>query len=370
MTRGRGSVAGGFAAVVSACLLAGCGTGVGAGAARPTAPASARPSATPLGLVALLDRPFGAVPNAVHIVRVDGVEVALASLRDTDEAVALAGHRVLIAGAGHVRSLGEDGRLAEVAGYELPTPDTLVNGLAPDPDGRRWLLSTVRQAPDGTVHSRVVLESDGAVPILLADRAAAGRALVALAWPAGGPLVSDEPLGIGGYVLFRRGFGDVSTIDLTTGALRPLSPASCAVSDLTAAGTEVCVSGGHEAPHGDEPVALHVVPRSGPARVLTLPAGAAQAGAAVVAPDGHHVALAWSPVTTQVPEQVNAEVIDLDGASRPLPDGLVPLTWEPDGSLVAVRRVDVAGGDPGTYLVTAAGGTRLLSPLSDVARAA
>lgn len=356
------------ALALAASTVAGCGHQAGSAAtpAASTGGVKAVAAMPPGPLVAVLDRPFGASPNTLRMLRLDGTEVASTPLRDSDEAVAVGGRRALIAGSGTIRALAEDGSVGAVENLPAEPADALVTNLVASADGRRWLWSSVRQDASGDVDSRVFLGADGAVPLLVTARTVAGRALVPVAWTAGGPVISDEEVGLGGYILFRRGFGDTLLVDTAHSTLRPLSTQACALNDYGASGALVCVSGGHEAPHGHEAVTLHVTRPGAASITVALPGTIAQAGAALLNPGGDRVTLASSPATGATPEEVDAEVIDLArGTSKSLPAGLVPVAWTPAGGILATRHDGVVGGDPGTYLIAADGSVTHVSGAAD-----
>ncbi|HEX3606870.1 MAG TPA: hypothetical protein VH134_13180 [Candidatus Dormibacteraeota bacterium] len=351
-------------AVAGVCVLAGgCGQpGHGTG---PAANTVSRPS-QPAPLVAVLDAPFGSVPNSLRLVGLDGVEAARLPLPDSAEAVAVGGHRVLVAGGGRL--------LGGVAGTTVPgalTPlstlpggsaDSLVRGLVISPDGGSWLFSLVVQHEDGTLTSRIYRGGEGAAPRLLVEHTAPGRALQPVAWTAGGAVVSDEPVGIGGYVLFRRSFGPTSLLDVDSGTLRPLTGEDCAFSDLAADGSVACVVDGREGPNTGGPVRLRIQPRTGAPLEVRLPSTDQQAGAAYFSPDGLWVTLASSPATAGASEPVTDVLVDRrDGSVHPLPaSGLIPAGWLPGGHILADRPTGIEGGDPGTWaIIPEAGATRI-----------
>ncbi len=353
-----------IAALAAAVLAAGCGQ-----PARPGGPASPVPrTSQALPLVAVLDAPFGSVPNSVRLVGLDGVEAARIRLPDDAEAVAVGARRVLVAGGGRLLGAEESGGTAPTALSTVETlsadgSDALVRGLVVSPDGRRWLYSTVVQHDDGTVTSRLHLGGAGGPDRVLTERTAPGRALEPVAWTAGGAVVGDEPLGIGGYVLFRRTFGPTSLLDVDSGRLSPLTAESCAFSDLAADGTLACVVGGREGPNDGGAVTLRIVPRSGPAVEVRLGASERQAGAAYFDPDGRWVSLASSPATGDASEPVTDVLVDRrDGSVHPLlATGLIPVGWLPGGRLLTDRPTGIEGGDPGTWMVAPGSGATRLS---------
>ena len=361
MVPGR-AVAALAACTLAAGAVAGCG-----GTPRTPGPASqvAR-TAPPAPLAVVLDGPFGTVPNWVRLVGLDGVEAARLPLPDNAEAVAAGGHRVLVAGGGHL--LGADltaglpAALGTVASLPADGPDELVRGLVLSPDGTRWLYASVVQHGDGTLTSRIHLGGIGRSDRVVVERTAEGRAVQPVAWTAGGAVVGDEPVGIGGYILFRRTFGPTSLLDLDSGALQPLTPESCAFSDLAADGSVACVVDGREGPNSGGPVRLRIQPRSGPAVEVALPAAVQQAGAAYFSPVDSSVTLASSPATGATDEAVTDMLVDRrDGSVHVLPvSGLIPVAWLPGGRILAHRPSGVGGGDPGTWMIDpTAGATRL-----------
>jgi hypothetical protein len=187
------------------------------------------------------------------------------------------------------------------------------------------------------------------------SRQSSGTALQPVAWSPAGPVVAEEPLGIGGYVLFRRTFGAAGLLDMATQAVRPLADADCAFSDMASDGTVACVLGGREGPsHWSGPVTLRLLrPGGRPPLDVPLPASVAQAGAAFFSPDGTSLSLAMSPALGEGQEQIETDLVDVaTGTRHPFgPAGLIPAGWLPDGHLLAVRLPGVAGGDVGTYAV-------------------
>ena len=352
-------------AVSAVVVVAGCS----APAATSSASAHPSPTARPeTPLVAVLDGYFGTVPNSVRLVDLGGRTVARLPLSDTDEAVGAGGRRVLVGGAGRLRSLGADGAVQDLGAVPFDGSGGLIRGLVVDPTGSRWLWSTVDQGNDGVADSRLWLGSAGTPPRQLAESVQPGRDLEPLAWTDGGAVVGDDVLGIGGYILFRRGFGPTSLLDTAAGTLRSLTEEQCAFNDLAADGTVTCVVGGHEGPPGEGPVSLRIQPPHGPATVVPMPAAARQAGAALVRPGGGTLAFAWSPATADGAEQIEMDLVaTAGGAPRPFgPAGLIPRAWLPDGRLVAVRGDGVLGGAPGTWLVAQDGSATRLDASSTV----
>jgi len=353
----------------AALSLAACAPPHGA-EVRTAPPASAAASATAephQPLVAVLDHPFGAAPNTLRLLRTDGVEVAELPVDPDAEAIAAAGSRLLVAGSGRITTVEPDGTTGALPTLPGDAGADLVRGLVANPAGTAWLWSSVAQS-DGGAHSRLYLGGPSVPSALLLERTEAGSALQPVAWTAGGAVVSDEPLGIGGYVLFRRTFGPTSLLDLASHALQPLTDTGCAFSDLAADGTVACVSDGREGPHGDAPVTLHLL-RTGRAPVaVALPAAVQQAGLALFRPSGGVVTLATSPALGEGQEQVETDLVDVATGSRHAfgPAGIMPQAWLPDGRLLAVRLPGVAGGDAGTYVVSDDGTAALISPASTV----
>ena len=355
--------------VLPACaLLAACappGGGVAPRATPTVTPTATAVHARSTPLLAVLDHPFGSVPNTVRLLTTDGAVVGAALLDQDAEAIAVAGSHLLVAGAGRVEEILGDG-----TAVPLPTlpgnPDTdLVRGLVADATGAHWLWSSVAQSSSGA-DSRLYLASDSTAgsPSPVLEKKQVGTALQPVAWTASGPVVSEEPLGIGGYVLFRRTFGPTSVLDLGTHALRPLTGADCAFSDLAADGSVACVVDGREGPHSDGPVTLRIMRPGHPAVSVALPASVKQAGAAYFRPDGAALSLGTSPALGEGQERIETDLVDVvSGARRAFgPAGVMPVAWLPDGRLVAVRLPGVAGGASGTYLIAADGSATLVSP--------
>jgi hypothetical protein len=351
-----------IAALAAAVLVAGCGQPHRD--AGPAGPVSRSAQATPL--VAVLEAPFGSVPNALRLVGLDGVEAARLPLPDDAEAVAVGGRRVLVAGGGRLLGAETTGSvptaLVPVETLHADGPDELIRGLVISPDGRRWLFASVAEHGDGTITSRIHLGGAGEADRVVVERTAPGRALQPVAWTAGGAVVGDEPVGIGGYILFRRTFGPTSVLDVDSGRLRPLTGEGCAFSDLAADGSVACVVDGREGPNGGGPVRLRIQPPTGAPVEVRLPDTERQAGAAYFAPDGPWVTLASSPATTNANEPVTDALVDRrDGSVHPLPaSGLIPVGWLPGGRVLGDRPTGIEGGDPGTWMIIpAAGATRI-----------
>jgi hypothetical protein len=356
-------------------VLSACGSVHGGAVDGPTpspralATATATPTTAPeLPLLAVLDHPFGASPNVLRVLRPSGGgEVARIALDPDAEAVTTSGSLILVAGAGRLRAYAADG--GTVASLHLHGgADALVRGLAGDTAAGRWLWSEVAQSGESAV-STVYSAVPGGTPAVVLTSTANGQALQPLAWTAGGPVVSEEPLGIGGYVLFRRTFGSAGLLDVATRTVRPLTDGACAFSDMAADGSVACVLNGRESPNNGGAVTLRVTRPSKPALTLALPSSVAQAGAALFSPDGTTLTLATSPALGEGGEQISLQLVDLAaGTRRPFgPDGLLPVAWLPDGRLVAVRLPGVAGGDSGTYVLDSSGGATLISTASTVA---
>lgn len=303
--------------------------------------------------IAVLDAPFGSDPNGVMLVRSDGTGAAHLSLPADAEAIALAGNRLLVGGGGRLESIESSGRATSLGDLAGDTPDELVRGLVASPDGHSWMWASVRQQGDGTVVSTVWLAGDHRAPVSLLTRTETGSALQPVAWTAAGPVLGDEPIGIGGYILFRRSFGPTLRLDVQTGLLTSLAGADCAFSDLSAQATLACVKDGREGPHGDGAVTLRLLPRSGPEINVPLPRSINQAGAALFRGDGATLTLALSPALGESGDEVECDLVDARTGQRHTlgPDGITPVSWLPDGRLLAVRRPGVAGGEVGTYLV-------------------
>jgi len=341
-----------------AVLLVACGHPA-QGEPPPSSP-TPRPAA---GVVAVLDAPLGALGNTVRVLREDGGLVSAAPLPDGSEAVALAGTRVLVAGSGRLWGLDAGAVLRDLGGLG-DEPDTLTRGLVASPDGHHWMWASVSQDDSGTVHDTLRVAGDGMPPHALLTRTETGAALQPVAWTGAGVVVADEPLGIGGYVIFRREFGPTSLLDPVTATLRPLLGDDCAYSDTGPTGSTACVVDGHEGPHGDGPVTLHLISAGGGSLTRSLPGDIAQAGAAWFSPDGGRVTLASSPALATDSEVVHCMVLDTATArtAAGCPDGLIPAGWLAADSFAAFRTPSTGGGDPGTYVVHGDGtATRLTS---------
>jgi hypothetical protein len=348
------------------CALAVVGCAPPHGGAVPRSLSSASPSPTPETLVALLDRPFGAAPNTLRLLRTDGVEVAETSVDPDAEAIAVAGSRVLMAGSGQLRAIDRDGTASALPTVPAAADGSLIRGLVASPDGSRWMWASVVQSDRG-VDSRLYEDSAGTAPALLLQRHETGSALQPVAWTAGGVVVSDEPLGIGGYVLFRRTFGVASLLG-AAGHMVQLTAGDCAFSDLAADGSVTCIRNGREGPHTDAPVSL-LIQRPGNIQVtVDLPATVAQAGDAYFRPDGAVVSLGISPALGEGSEQIETDLVDATSGARHAfgPTGIMPAGWLPDGRLLAVRLPGVAGGPAGTFVVAADGTATQISTAATV----
>ena len=356
---------------VLGAAMAGCAPPHGGVSPSPAVERTHTPSPTvaPASLVVVLDHPFGSAPNTLRLIRPDGVQVVAAPLDPDAESVAVSGDRLLVAGSGRLQELGRDGRYAQVSGLPGDPQNDLVRGLVGDGTGRHWLWSMVGTSADGSTDTRLYRGGPGASPQLVLQRHENGSALQPVAWTAGGPVVSDEPLGIGGYVLFRRAFGAAARLGVDSGTVTPLTAQDCAFSDLAADGTVACILNGREGPHGNGPVTLRLQRAPGATPLdVPLPSSVAQAGAAYFRPGGDVLTLATSPALGEGAEQIQAELVDVaTGAHHPFgPGGLMPVAWMPDGTLLAVRLPGVAGGDAGTYLVNPDGNAALVSTASTV----
>lgn len=357
--------------LAAASTLAACGGAhanqVGTPAPSPRAAQTATPQTPVLPLLAVLDHPFGSAPNTLRLLRADGGgEVAHVALDPDAEAVATSGVLVLVAGAGWVRAYASDGSL--VTTLAIPGgSDALVRGLTGDESAGHWYWATVVQ--DGnTAMSRIYAAGPGLVPTVLMSSTASGRAQQPLVWTPAGPVVSDEPLGIGGYVLFRRTFGATGILDLASRTVHPLTDAGCAFSDMAPDGSVACVLNGREAPNSGGAVTLRITRTGAPPLDIALPASVQQAGAALFSPDGKVLTLASSPALGEGGEQITLELVDpASGAHHAFgAAGLMPVAWLPDGRLVTVRLPGVAGGDPGTYILDTGGTATLISTASTV----
>jgi hypothetical protein len=354
-----------------AVVLAGCAPprGVGSPSASPSAPAARASADVEAPLLAVLDAPFGAAPNTLRLTRTDGIQVAQVPVDPDAEAIAVVGSQVLVAGAGRMTAIQRDGTSTALPALPGDAQLDLVRGLSGSPDGTRWMWASVGQGADGLETSRLYVSAHGgAAPRLVLTRSLAGAALQPVAWTAGGAVVSEEPVGIGGYVLFRRTFGATSLLDVGSGAVRTLTPADCAFSDLAADGTVACISDGREGPHGDAPVALHLRRAGRADMVVRLPGTVRQAGAALFAPGGRVLSLATSPALGEGAERIEMDLVDVATGTRRVfgPAGLMPVQWLDEGSLVAVRLPGVAGGAAGTYVVDRAGDATLVAAASTV----
>ena len=348
----------------AAALIAACGHPAPA-LQQPAPPAPTPRPAT--GLVAVLDSPLGSLGNTVRVLRADGSQVAAAALPEDTEAVTLAGDRVLFGGGGRLRRL-ENGGVVVDLGDLGDDPDTLVRGLVASPDGRRWMWAAVSQDQSGTVHDTIRLGGDGLAPRTLLTRTETASALQPVAWTAAGAVVADEPLGIGGYVLFRREFGPTSLIDPAGGGLTPLLADDCAYSDSLATGVSACIADGREGVHGAAPVSLHLVSRQGGLLTVSLPGDVAQAGDAWFSPDGRRLTLATSPALADQSEVIHCLILDVQTAQTVggCPDGLSPAGWVAPDHFAAFRTPGTGGGESGTFVVGGDGTAVRISTASTV----
>jgi hypothetical protein len=303
-------------------------------------------------LIAVLDAPFGVAPNTLRLVRLNGVEVTDIALRADAEAVATAGSRVLIIGGGRLDFLDRSGVVEEAGPIPDDNADDLIKGLVASPDGTRWMWASLHVQPDGQVRSRIYVADDSSTATLVLERTARGHAMQPVAWTEGGPVVGDELDGIGGYVLFRRGFGPAFQFDLTTRALTPITPEGCAFSDLADNGSVTCVSGGREGPNTGGPVLLRVERQRSAALSLPLGDPVQQAGAALFQPGGSLVSLATSPALGGSTEDIHTVLVNAQtGVAEHVSfNGLRPVQWINRSSLLMTRAANVTGGDPGAYI--------------------
>jgi hypothetical protein len=225
----------------------------------------------------------------------------------------------------------------------------------------------VAQKGDAAV-SQIYAAGPGVAPTVVMSSTASGRAQQPLLWTNQGPVVSEEPLGIGGYVLFRRTIGSTGVLDMSGRSVRPLTDASCAFSDMATDGSIACVLNGREATNNGGPVTLRVTRTGRTPLEIALPAAVQQAGAALFSPDGKMLTLASSPARGEGEEQISMELVDVASGTHHAfgAAGLMPVAWLADGRLVAVRLPGVAGGDAGTYVLDSDGTATLISAASTV----
>ncbi len=310
-------------------------------------------------MIAIADRPQDQA-GALTLYRPDGTQVSRFLLEPNTRVLAVAGSRVFVQGASdHLKAIRRDGSVEDLGAI-----GPYVRWFAANPDGTRWIWSTV----DATAHSAVHLGGDGLTARVVEELTRADRVLGPISWTRQGAFVQYAPPGgHGGYFPFGRMNewllveGSVHRLDPVTGHVTPLPATdSCTFGDMAADGTIICFPSG---------AYVRLVSSSG--KTTNIPLATPRfnyLGEAFCAPTEGTCTVAGATgvgdsmrdPSNPRPEQYGTDLVTTDGSiSRFGPEGVDPAmgwqSWLPDGSLVLWRRPRAAGGPPGIYVLDKSG---------------
>lgn len=300
-------------------------------------------------------------PGSVTLYNPSGARVAHYVLDAGTKVLAVAGSRIFTQRASdHLKAIRRDG-----TAEDLGSLGAAVRWFAANPDGTRWIWSTLEDA-SSPEHSFVHLAGDGLTARIVEELTRAGTMLGTISWTRQGAFVQyGNAYGHGGYFPFARFNewllveGSVHLLDPVTGHITAL-PATfgCTFGDMASDGSVICFPGG---------AYVRLVSSSG--KTTNIPLATPRfnnVGEAFCAPTAAICTVAGATgVGTSMdpnhqPEQYGTDLITTDGSiSRFGPDGVDPAmgwqSWLPDGSLVLWRRPGAAGGPSGIYVLDKSG---------------
>lgn len=335
-------------------LLSACGSGA---AGSPPSSTSAAPSATASksqALIVVADHEPGApTASTLRLLRADGTQVQTLNVKAGVQLVAAAGSRIFVHSGRALKAVHQNGSVEELGDI-----GDSIDRFAASPDGTRWMWGTT----DGR-NSQVHLAGDGISPRVVAQSQQEGRAIEPFSWTPAGAFLVDNPIGIGGYILFDFAGGAAQKLDPTSYQPSPLSHTNdCGFSDLAKDATMACF------PLGGDPNSrsLKIIKPDGSASTIQLAMPRfRQNGDAYFSRDGKllTVAGATGVGADNKPEQYGTDLVTVSDASirRLAIDGvrLAPFlkwqSWLDDGSLVVWRPDGAAGGAPGIFVVSPGG---------------
>ena len=376
---GKGMVLCGLAA---AAALAGCGSSAqssattrvssaaagGSGTPSPAAPASAATSPGAGGSVdlALVESvptgpPYSA---AVTFYAPDGSHAPAIAVQvpSPQNIVVAAGAVWYVDGSNHLGRVRPDGSTSTVALLD-PAPASF--GLAVSPDGSRWVWSVVTGT---TVLTSSVWTGGISTPprqlVSTTSDPARGPVYVTRAWPKSGPVVMEQPVGIGGRILFDDAVGQADRLDVDSGKLTKLLEAECQFDDITADGTIACTDNQH-------PRTFVLVHPDGSRTTVEAP-GKGEYGSARLDPRGRLLAIGYEvddPNVAGFDGKVimGCDIVDLETGQHTTVTrgGLTPAGWLPSGQLVAVDRFSSNTTSP-AFRVDASGNATAIGNAGDV----
>ena len=353
--------------VIAALVLCACGGSAPASKSASSSPSSsASASATPASrsLIVVSERdPDSTTAATLRLLRPDGSQVQSLTVKAGAELLAAAGARIFVRSGSALKAIHQDGSVEELG--DLGLSSASFARFAASPDGTRWMWGTFDQNGQGQVH----LAGDGLSARVVAQSSENGRAIEPYTWTPAGAFLADEPVGIGGYILFDPASGPVKKLDpasFTTSAVSHTD--GCAFSDMSRDGTIACFgsSGGQNArslilftPDGKQQTIQLATPRFN------------QEGDAYFSRDGATLTVAGvtNAGSQGQPEQFGTDLVTVkDGSIRRLsidgvrlPSFLRWQSWLQDGSLVVWRPSGAGGGAAGVFVVSPSGQAKQIS---------
>jgi hypothetical protein len=320
-----------------------------------SAPAAAANSSRPL--IAVVD---DRTPSTLRLIALDGREVAHTAIPSSASFSGVGGGMATFVADGQLKGLRPGGSvvtLGSLQGFDGTS-------VTVSPDGQQWLWATT-SINGSQVTSKLMLGSKSDPGRTVADLTAGTepRVLRPYRWEAAGPVYQSSATGLGGYSLFNGTTGPSWRLDPQNGhSTSILDGTTCTIADLSSDGTIACFR------HGDT-AALEVLSPGG--HVVEMPLARPafnQHGALSFKPGSEATTLVLGGATAVgadgAKEQYQTYLVDARMRTlKPFgPAGLRPgdgsWAWLSDGSLIAYRPAGAAGGDSGTYLLSAGGSAK------------
>jgi hypothetical protein len=225
----------------------------------------------------------------------------------------------------------------------------------------------------GTVdgrHGQVHMAGDGMSPRVVAESNEDARSIQPYSWTPVAAFLSDNPIGIGGYILFNPAGGPVSRLDPASFSSSPVAHTSdCAFSDMRADGTIACFNRGGGSSNRPS---LSLIGPDGKINTIQLASPRFnQNGDGYFSPDGKLVTVggAAGSGVDNPPEQYATDVVTVSDRSikqlaldqvRPA-GAMQSALWLADGSMVVYRPRGGAGGAAGVFVSSPSGASRQIT---------
>jgi len=286
----------------------------------------------------------------------DGSTVGRGTLPSPVGVVAAAGRLWYVDSANHLRTLGVDGRAADMGVLQslAASGPGSAGGLAVSADGRRWAWGVCSGCSGSGARTRVYLGGIDTPEKLVADESTTNQVLIPVAYTSRGVVVVRSASGLGGCCYLSPEDGHTAVLVVSPGALQP-GPTlpSCVTAYASEAGSFACVG---------RMVTVHLADGSTRAVMPTQPV--AQVGWARVDDAGARVVFTVLHSRGQgdggCPCNLDTEAGSLsDGSVTKLADQMTLDDLLPDGRIVATSAPALPGEGPTVDFIVSPDGTRM-----------